>query len=336
MFLRQLFDGDTWTYTYLVADPRSKQAILIDPVRDQVDRDLTLISQLGFKLAYALDTHVHADHVTGAGLLREKTGCKVVCGERGPESADLRLSDGARIPLGDLQLEVLATPGHTDDSVSVLAGSHIFTGDALFVRGNGRTDFQNGSSDQLYDAITQRIFSLPDETQVWPGHDYKGHTMTTVGEEKRFNPRLAGKSKAEFAKIMAALGLPAPKYLHEAVPANREVGLGVGPESTNGRFEEVDGAAVDQLLGQVRVIDVREPHELKGELGAIAGAENLPMAEAAARTSDWDRNIPLLVVCRSGRRSRQVCEQLVAQGFTRVTNLRGGMLDYRERGHGKA
>jgi len=332
MFLRQLFDGDTWTYTYLVADPRTKQALLIDPVRDHVARDLALIQELGFKLAYVLDTHVHADHVTAAGLLREKTGCKLVCGERGPESADMRLPDGARIALGDLELQVIATPGHTDDSVSVRVGAHIFTGDALFVRGNGRTDFQNGSADQLYDAITQRIFTLPDDTQVWPGHDYKGHTVSTVGEEKRFNPRLAGKSKAEFVKVMAGLGLPAPKYLHEAVPANREVGLGVGPEATHGRFDEVDGSAVDQVLGSVRVIDVREPHELRGELGAIAGAENVPMAEAVARASDWDRATPLLVVCRSGRRSRQVCEQLVALGFTRVTNLRGGMLDYRERG----
>lgn len=332
MFLRQLFDGDTWTYTYLLADPRSKQALLIDPVRDQVERDLGLIAQLGFTLSYALDTHVHADHVTGAGVLRERTGCKLVCGERGPESADMRLPHGARITLGDLELEVVATPGHTDDSVSYRIGGHIFTGDALFVRGNGRTDFQNGSAEQLYDAVTQRIFTLPDETQVWPGHDYKGHTCSTVGEEKRFNPRLAGKSKAEFVKIMAGLGLPAPKYLHEAVPANREVGLGVGPEATHGRFEEVDGSAVDAVLGKVRVIDVREPHEIVGELGAIAGAENIPMSAVAVRASDWDRDAPLLIVCRSGRRSRQVCEQLVSQGFTRVTNLRGGMLDYRERG----
>lgn len=332
MFLRQLFDGDTWTYTYLLADPQTKRCLLIDPVRDHVTRDLKLIDELGFKLAYVFDTHVHADHVTAAGVLREKTGCKVVCGERGPESADMRLSDGAKIALGDVELRVIATPGHTDDSASLHIDGHIFTGDALFVRGNGRTDFQNGSAEQLYDAITQRIFTLPDDTQIWPGHDYKGHTVTTVGEEKRFNPRLANKTKAEFVKIMDSLGLPAPKYLHEAVPANREVGLGVGPEATNGRFEEVDGSAVDDVLGSVRVIDVRERHELTGELGAIAGAEHVAMSEVSARAADWDRAAPLLVVCRSGRRSRQVCEQLVSLGFTHVTNLRGGMLDYRERG----
>lgn len=332
MFLRQLFDGDTWTYTYLVADTQSGEAMLIDPVRDQIDRDLALVGQLGFKLKYALDTHVHADHVTGAGLLRERTGCKVVCGAQGAESADLRLADGAKLKLGKLDVHVIATPGHTDDSISVRVGTHLFTGDALFVRGTGRTDFQNGSADALYDSITQRIFTLPDDTTVWPGHDYKGHTVTTVGEEKRFNPRIAGKSKAEFAQIMAGLGLPAPRHLHQAVPANREVGLGVGPEATQGRFEEIDGAAVDKVLGSVRVIDVREPHELKGELGVIAGAENVPMGEVVKVAKTWDSDAPLLLVCRSGRRSRQVCEQLVAEGFKRVTNLRGGMLDYRERG----
>lgn len=332
MFLRQLFDGDTWTYTYLLADPQSGEAMLIDPVRDLVDRDLGLIKELGFKLKYALDTHVHADHVTGAGLLREKSGCKVVCGERGPESADLRLADGAKIKLGNLELEVLATPGHTDDSVSVRVGPHIFTGDALLVRGTGRTDFQNGSAEQLYASITERIFGLPDATHVWPGHDYKGQTVSTVGEEKRFNPRLAGKSKAEFVKIMAGLGLPPPKYLHQAVPANREVGLGIGPEATNGRFDEIDGTTVDKVMGRMRVIDVREKHELSGELGSIVGAQNVPMAEVTQAASDWDRQQPLLIVCRSGRRSRQVCEQLVGMGFTHVTNLRGGMLDYRERG----
>lgn len=336
MFLRQLFDGDTWTYTYLIADPESGEAMLIDPVRDQIERDLALVSQLGFTLKYALDTHVHADHVTGAGLLRERTGCKVVAGTHGPESADLRLPDGATIKLGGLQARVIATPGHTDDSISLHIGTHVFTGDALFVRGTGRTDFQNGNSEQLYDAITQRIFTLPDTTTIWPGHDYKGHSCSTVGEEKRFNPRLAGKSKAEFSAIMAALGLPAPKYLHQAVPANREVGLGIGPEATAGRFEEIDGATADKVLSKLRVIDVREKHEVTGELGAIAGSEHIPMAEVAKAAAQWDRKQPLLIVCRSGRRSRQVCEQLVGMGFTAITNLRGGMLDYRERGQALA
>lgn len=331
MFLRQLFDADTWTFTYLLADPASGKALLIDPVRDQVDRDLALIAELGFELQYALDTHVHADHVTGAGLLRERTGCKIVASARGPESADLRLRDGDTLELGALRIEVIATPGHTDDSVSYRVGDELFTGDALLIRGNGRTDFQNGDAGELYDSITRRIFTLPEQTRVWPGHDYKGQTASSVGEEKRHNPRLVGKSRAQFIALMENLGLPEPRHIRQAVPANREVGLGQGPELASGRYAECDGASVAGLLGKVRVIDVREPHEFDGELGHIDGAENVPMGAFPEVASGWDRNEPLLVVCRSGRRSREVCERLANLGFSGVTNLRGGMLDFRER-----
>jgi sulfur dioxygenase len=246
----------------------------------------------------------------------------------------LRLRDGDRLRLGALELEVIATPGHTDDSVSYRIGSNLFTGDALFVRGTGRTDFQNGDAGQLYDSITTRIFSLPDDTRIWPGHDYKGFTSTTVGEEKRWNPRLAGKSRAQFIELMGALGLPPPKHLEQAVPANRELGLGLGPEQSSGGFSECNAGAVAALLarGGVRVIDVREGHEFRGELGHIAGAENVPMGLFPDVAREWDREQSLLLVCRSGRRSREVCQQLAGQGFVRVTNLRGGMLDYRERG----
>ena len=332
MLLRQLFDADTWTYTYLLADPESGEALLIDPVRDRVDRDLALIKEVELRLVYALDTHVHADHVTGAGLLRERTGCKTVASARGPESADLRLQDGAKLRLGAIELEVLATPGHTDDSVSFRVGGDLFTGDALLVRGCGRTDFQNGDAGALYDSITQRVFALPDHTRVWPGHDYKGHTSSAVGEEKRHNPRFAGKGRAAFIELMGKLGLPPPKYLQQAVPANRELGLGSGPEQSSGRFAECDATEVAAMLGSVRVIDVREPHELTGELGCIAGSQSVPMGSFPQAAQGWPREQPLLIVCRSGRRSREVCEKLADLGFTHVTNLRGGMLDYRERG----
>jgi rhodanese-related sulfurtransferase len=268
--------------------------------------------------------------VTGAGLLRERTGCKTVAGKLGPESADLRLDDGATLRLGNVEVEVLATPGHTDDSVSFRAGNDVFTGDALFVRGTGRTDFQQGSAEQLYDSIVGKLFRLPDATRVWPGHDYKGHTVSTIGEEKHHNPRVAGKSRSEFVAIMDSLGLPAPKHIHEAVPANRELGLGEAPEQSSGRFNEIDGPTAARLASGMRIIDVRERHEFDGELGHIADAENVPMGECEDAMKGWERAQPLLVVCRSGRRSRQVCEQLVAAGFRSVTNLRGGMLDYNE------
>lgn len=332
MFLRQLFDADTWTYTYLIADEASREALLIDPVRDRVDRDLELLSQLGFRLVYSLDTHVHADHVTGSGLLRERTGCRIAAGERGPESADLRLGHGAQLVLGKLRVHVLHTPGHTDDSVTYRIEDALFTGDALLVRGNGRTDFQNGDAGTLYDSITTQLFALPDATRVYPGHDYHGHTQTTIGEEKRHNPRLAGKSRAEFVGIMGSLGLPPPKHIHEAVPANREVGLGKGPEQAAAGFREIEATDVPGLLGKVRVIDVREPHELAGALGQIAGAINVPMRHFPQAADRFSREEPLLLVCRSGRRSREVCEALARAGFTQINNLRGGMLDYVERG----
>lgn len=332
MFLRQLYDQDTYTFTYLVADPGSRQALLIDPVLGQVERDTALIEQLGFALVYALDTHVHADHITGAGTLRQRTGCKIVGSKRGAACNDLKLGQGDRLALGALTVEVLETPGHTDDSLSFKIGDHVFTGDALFVRGTGRTDFQHGDAGQLYDSITKRLFVLPDHTQVWPGHDYKGHSQTTIGEEKRLNPRVAEKSRDAFIALMSALKLPRPRYIDQAVPANQEGGLGLALEDAEHTFEEVSASAIPSIDG-LRIIDVREPHEFNGELGHIGGAHNVPYAEIAQAALDWRRDTPLLLVCRSGRRSRGVAQTLAARGYTRVYNLSGGMLDVQGSGH---
>jgi sulfur dioxygenase len=224
MLLRQLFDHETHTYTYLVADPETRQALLIDPVREQVDRDLKLLEELDLTLLYALDTHVHADHVTGCGLLRERVGAKTVASSDGAECVDHKVSHGDKLQLGALTVEVLETPGHTDDSVSYRIGDNVFTGDALLIRGTGRTDFQNGNAEDLYRSLTEVLFALPDDTRVWPGHDYRGHTMSTIGEEKRHNPRVAGKSREEFVHILDNLNLPRPARIDEAVPANRMCG----------------------------------------------------------------------------------------------------------------
>jgi sulfur dioxygenase len=224
MIFRQLFDQDTWTYTYLIADEATGQAAIIDPVLEQAERDVTLLDQLGLTLRYVLDTHVHADHVTASGSLRDRTGAVTVGSARGADCVDRKVGHGDRLELGSLVIEVLETPGHTDDSLSYRVGDEVFTGDALFVRGTGRTDFQNGDAGQLYDSITRVLFALPDHTRVWPGHDYRGHTVSTIAEEKQHNPRVAGKSRAEFIGIMNNLGLPRPKKIDEAVPANRGCG----------------------------------------------------------------------------------------------------------------
>lgn len=225
MIFRQLFDPESSTYTYLIADPVSRQAALIDPVLEQTERDLTLVNELGLRLTHVLETHVHADHVTGAGQLRERTGCMVVASNLGASCVNVHVRHGDVVHVGELSITVLATPGHTDDSMSFLLGDHLFTGDALMVRGTGRTDFQNGDAGQLYDSITQVLFALPDSTRVYPAHDYKGRMMTTIDEEKRFNPRLAGKDRAAFIQIMDELHLPRPKKIDIAVPANRACGL---------------------------------------------------------------------------------------------------------------
>ncbi|MGZ3417759.1 MAG: MBL fold metallo-hydrolase [Polyangiales bacterium] len=225
MRVRQLFDQTSSTYTYLVWDEESREAALIDSVREQIDRDLKLISELGLTLRHVLDTHVHADHVTGAGGIRERTGVRTVMGKRGAACADLQLGEGETLALGKTVVRVIETPGHTDESVSYVVDGAIFTGDALLIRGCGRTDFQNGDSGTLFDTITHRFFTLPDDTIVWPAHDYRGQTSTTIGEEKRFNPRVAGKSRDEFIAIMDSLHLPPPAKIAEAVPANRACGM---------------------------------------------------------------------------------------------------------------
>ncbi|WP_426754326.1 MBL fold metallo-hydrolase [Myxococcus sp. Y35] len=225
MLFRQLFDTTSSTYTYLLGDTTSGTALLIDPVAEKQERDLTLLRELGLSLTHVLDTHVHADHVTASGLLRAHTGAKVVGGAAGAPCADIHVRHGDTLRAGAFSFQVLATPGHTDDSVSYLLGNRVFTGDALLIRGNGRTDFQNGNPGTLYDSITQVLFALPDETLVYPAHDYKGMTLTTIGEEKRHNPRVAGRSREDFIQLMNNLELPKPKLIDVAVPANRACGL---------------------------------------------------------------------------------------------------------------
>lgn len=226
MLFRQLFDEATWTYTYLIADPDTKEAILVDPVAEQVERDLRILKELGLTLRYCLETHIHADHVTGTGKLRDATGCLgIVPANAQATCADRFIQDGEVLQMGSIQIEAIATLGHTDSHMAYLVnGTHLLTGDSLFIRGCGRTDFQSGNAGAMYDAITQRLFTLPDETLVYPGHDYKGETVSTIGEEKQWNPRFVGQTRESFIDLMANLSLPNPKKIMEAVPANQECG----------------------------------------------------------------------------------------------------------------
>jgi sulfur dioxygenase len=227
MLFKQLFDQETWTYTYLIADPVNKDAVLIDPVITHTDEYLVLLSKLGLKLKYTLETHVHADHITASGLLRQKlgtqTGVSALCGA---ETADFQIKDGDVFAFSNgEQLNVIATPGHTAGSISFLWRDRVFTGDALLIGGCGRTDFQGGNAGTQYDSITQHLFTLPDETLVYPGHDYQQRWVSNIMQERTTNPRLAGKSREQFIEIMNNLNLPKPKRIDEAVPANRYCGL---------------------------------------------------------------------------------------------------------------
>jgi len=225
MIFRQLFDEATWTYTYIVADDATKEALIIDAVLEKVERDAALIAELGFKLKYAVETHVHADHITGAGMLRERTGCQTgVAALENVACADLHLNDNDVLKLGDLAVKVLTTPGHTSGCLTFVCEDKVFTGDALFIRGCGRTDFQAGDADTLYTSITEKIFPLGDEKQVYPGHDYKGMTMSTIAEEKTLNPRVK-LGRQGFVDLMNNLNLPMPKHIQKAVPANQVCGL---------------------------------------------------------------------------------------------------------------
>lgn len=226
LILRQQFDYDSWTYTYLLIDPETKEAVQIDSVKEQVDRDLTIIEQLGIKVKYLLETHVHADHITGASDLRDKIGAEVIYGAGAKvPCADIDLADGETVQFGKYTIKALSTPGHTDGCTSYVVENMVFTGDTLLIQGCGRTDFQQGSSDALYASVNEKLFTLPDETLVYPAHDYKGRSVSTIAEEKAFNPRLGqGKTKEEYIEIMANLNLAKPKKIDASVPANMKCG----------------------------------------------------------------------------------------------------------------
>lgn len=341
--VRQLFDADSSTYTYLLCDGATGAAALIDPVFEQFTRDDALVRELGVELCFVLDTHVHADHVTAAWLFREARGARIVSSARaGAEGVDLPVDDGSRLELGATTLEVRATPGHTSGCITLVASDALaaFTGDALLIRGAGRTDFQQGSASQLFRSIRERIFSLGDDTTLYPAHDYAGRTSTTVAEERAWNPRVGGAAnERDFVGYMENLHLPHPKKIDEAVPANLRSGRPLEPSRaaapswgpvvrTYAGFPEIEAPWVEAHRADVLVLDVRDADELETD-GRVEGALHIPLSELRARVGEVPRERPVVTLCRSGRRSAQATVILRAAGLGDCANLRGGLLAWR-------
>lgn len=350
LVFRQLFDPTSSTYTYLLGCSATGEAVLIDPVFEQVRRDAALIAELGLKLQWTLETHVHADHVTGAWLLKQKLGSGIALAEAsGAAGADLLLKDGDQVAFGRRALEVRATPGHTSGCVTYVLDdeSMAFTGDCIMIRGSGRTDFQQGDPRALYRSVRSRIFSLPEPCLLYPAHDYRGLTTTSVAEEKKFNPRLGGEvGEGDYVGYMKNLDLPHPKKIDEAVPANLRCGqpgnekaLASDPSWAPLRFTfggvwEVEPYWLEENLAKVRVVDVREPSEFTGPLGHIRGASLVPLGELAQRARELPKDRPIVTVCRAGSRSAHATAILQKAGFTDIANLPGGMLRWRAEGRG--
>jgi sulfur dioxygenase len=351
MLFKQLYDADSSTYSYLLADEQTREAVIIDPVIEQFDRDRTLIEELELKLLYTLDTHVHADHITGSGLLRERLGAKTIVSERaGVVCADRLVKQDDTIAFGRHELEVRETPGHTNGCLTFVCAEAklAFTGDALLIRSCGRTDFQQGDSATLYRSVHTQILSLPEDTTLYPAHDYKGRTSTTVREELQHNPRLGkAKSLPEFIEIMAALKLPYPKKIDASLPANSQCGIVPEQQSAPAQLDRswadvtLTSVGVPEITadwlnahqkGELQLLDVREPDEYRGELGHIDGASLVPLGTlpSAARTLDPSR--PAVLICRSGGRSGRAAVDLLGMGFARVASLRGGMIAWNQSG----
>src|SRR5215475_6443313 len=285
MIFRQLFDNVSSTYSYLLASRAGGEALIIDPVLEKVDRYLHLVKELDLKLVKAVDTHLHADHITGLGALRDRTHCITVMGEQTKaDVVSMRLSDGDKLTIEGLALEAIYTPGHTDDSYSFVMPDRVFTGDTLLIRGTGRTDFENGDARAEYESIFGRLLKLPEATLVYPAHDYKGDTVSTIGEEKAFNPRLQVRSVEEFVDLMNNLKLPNPKMMDVAVPANMKVGL--HQEEIVRRDCAWTAEKFIGMVGQsdVVLIDLRERAERERH-GVIPGSLHVPYPDLQESTA---------------------------------------------------
>jgi sulfur dioxygenase len=338
MIFRQLFDSVSSTYSYLLASRRGGEALIIDPVLERVDRYLQLVKELDLRLVKAVDTHLHADHITGLGALRDRTRCITVMGERSSvDVVSMRVAEGDQVQIEGLSLDVLYTPGHTDDSYSFLMGDSVFTGDTLLIRGTGRTDFQNGDPRAQYDSLFNKLLKLPDDTLVYPAHDYKGDTVSTIGEEKRFNPRLQVKSINQYVDLMSSLNLPNPKMMDVAVPSNMRQGL--AQETIAKRGWALTAAEAVRLVGRpdVAMIDLRERSE-REKHGVIPGSLHAPYPDLQENIQPGGMLYELAVssdkrmlfYCAFGERSAMAVQAAQDAGLSTACHIQGGLAAWKK------
>jgi sulfur dioxygenase len=333
MIFRQLFDSVSGTYSYLMASRAGGEALILDPVLEKADRYCQLLRELDLRLVKAVDTHLHADHVTGLGELRDRTQCITIMGEQSKaDVVSMRVSDGDKVMIEGLSLDVMYTPGHTDDSYSYLMGDRVFTGDTLLIRGTGRTDFQNGSSRAQYESIFNRLLKLPDETMVFPAHDYKGDTVSTIGEERRYNPRLQVRSVDEYIELMANLKLPNPKMMDVAVPANMHVGLHQEDLAKQGLALSALDAIKSLGRPDILLVDLREASE-RAKHGTISGALHAPYPDIAEslKPGGMLREVAaatgrrVVFFCAFGERSAMAVAAAKSAGLANTAHIEGGI-----------
>lgn len=328
--------------TYIGVSESTAKAIMIDPLRDKIERYLGILAYHGWRLELIVDTHTHADHRSGAFELGELTGAPVGMHQLAPAPhVKIHFEDGDVIKVGDLEIRVLHTPGHTPDSISLLAGDRVFTGDVLLIHGTGRCDFAGGDPGASYDSISEKLFTLPDETMVFPAHDYRGHTQSTIGDEKRSNPRLAHKSRAAYVDLMNNLGLPLPDGIQEALQPNQtDVDSSTIAFPNLAQLNQVRQMSTGELTTRLNtldppvLLDVREPEEYRGELGHITGSRFFPLREFSERASELSamKDREIVTICRVGVRSATAAAILTGLGCDRVWNLKGGMLEWKQAG----
>ncbi|OPH81738.1 MBL fold metallo-hydrolase [Nitrobacter vulgaris] len=340
MIFRQLFDSVSGTYSYLMASRAGGEALILDPVLEKVDRYCQLLRELDLKLVKAIDTHLHADHVTGLGELRDRTQCVTVMGEQTKaDVVSMRVSDGDKIKIEGIGLDVMYTPGHTDDSYSYLMGDRVFTGDTLLIRGTGRTDFQNGSARAQYDSIFNRLLKLPDETMVFPAHDYKGDTVSTIGEERRYNPRLQVRSIDEYIELMNNLKLPNPKLMDVVIPANMHVGLRQDDLAKRGLALTPREAIARLGQPDILLVDLREAHE-RAKHGTLTGALHAPYPDIAdsLKPGGMLREVAaatgrrIVFFCAFGERSAMAVTAAKDAGLTNAVHIEGGIDAWKKAG----